>query len=317
MRQRGFTSPRLWWTVDYACRDDYGSTPAQTSAWAGIFYFASRVERPGQDAQSVITWPEGNGRLVAHLAKQAGARVKLGVAAYDIVPTEQDGREGVDVLAVSDDGSRLLGFHAEHVIFAAPQFVARAVIRPYREAPPEHLSEFSYGAWMVANLTLKTRLKSHGFKFAWDNVLYDSPSLGYVVATHQSCVDHGPTVLTYYYPLVDDDPKVARSRLLSLGRDEWAEVALADLERAHPEIREATTRLDVMRWGHAMIRPRVGLLWGTARAKAATPFRRVHFASTDLSGVALFEEAFDQGVRAAEEVLVGQGRSLLPGASDR
>jgi len=33
----------------------------------------------------------------------------------------------------------------------------------------------------------------------------------------------------------------------------------------------------------------------------------VHFAGADLSGVALFEEAFDHGVRAAEEVLAAQG----------
>jgi hypothetical protein len=163
---------------------------------------------------------------------------------------------------------------------------------------------------MVANLTLRDRPKSRGFQFAWDNVLHDSPSLGYVVATHQRCVDHGPTVITYYYPLVDVDARAARSRLLSLGRDEWAEVCLADLESAHPDMRERTTELDVMRWGHAMVRPNVGLLWGGARAAAARPFRNVHFASADLSGLALFEEAFDHGIRAAEEVLLAQGRSV-------
>jgi hypothetical protein len=31
-----FTSARLRWLVDYACRDDFGARPAQTSAWAGI-----------------------------------------------------------------------------------------------------------------------------------------------------------------------------------------------------------------------------------------------------------------------------------------
>ena len=37
-----------------------------------------------------------------------------------------------------------------------------------------------------------------------------------------------------------------------------------DLRRAHPEISQLTRRLDVMRWGHAMIRPRAGFLWGGA-----------------------------------------------------
>jgi protoporphyrinogen oxidase len=307
MKQKGFTSTRLLWMVDYACRDDYGSSPGQTSAWAGIFYFAARLGRGRREAQPIITWPEGNGRLIGHLFRRAGRHVRLGVATYDVVPTETQGRQGVDVLCLSDGGSRAIGFHADHVIFAAPQFVAKVALRPYREAPPDHASSFAYGAWMVANLTLTDRPRSRGFPFAWDNVFYDSPSLGYVVATHQRCVDRGPTVLTYYYPLVDDDPRAARTRLLSLDRDAWADVAMTDLSRAHPDIHALTERLDVMRWGHAMIKPRVGMLWGGARALAARPFRNVHFAGADLSGVALFEEAFLHGVRAAEEVLAARG----------
>jgi hypothetical protein len=62
-----------------------------------------------------------------------------------------------------------------------------------------------------------------------------------------------------------------------------------------------------MRWGHAMIRPRPGFVWGGARRAAARPYRAVHFANSDLSGVGLFEEAFYHGVRAAEEVLAARG----------
>jgi hypothetical protein len=143
---------------------------------------------------------------------------------------------------------------------------------------------------------------------AWDNVIQDSPSLGYVVATHQTGRDHGATVLTYYYPLCDDDPRAARRRLFAAGRDEWADVALADLEVAHPDIRAIATRVDVVRWGHAMARPSPGLFSGGALAEARKPVRGVHFAHTDLSGVALFEEAFYHGVRAADEVVAALGR---------
>ena len=58
-----------------------------------------------------------------------------------------------------------------------------------------------------------------GAALAWDNVLYESPSLGYVVNTHQRGLDHGPAVLTYYYPLTDPDPRAARTRLLGTDRD--------------------------------------------------------------------------------------------------
>ncbi|HUP63565.1 MAG TPA: FAD-dependent oxidoreductase [Thermoanaerobaculia bacterium] len=291
---RGLTSPRLRWLVGYACRDDYGSLLGDTSAWAGVFYFASRDERP------VITWPEGNGRLVSHLARHV--RPRTGWLVARVMPTEA----GADVIALRDD--EVIGIHARHVIFAAPQFIARRVIPSFREES----REFTYGSWMVANLTLRDRPSSQGFPLAWDNVLYESPSLGYVVSTHQRGIDHGPTVLTYYYPLTTPN---ARETLLATGRDEWADVALTDLARAHPDIRKLTARIDVMRWGHAMIRPRPNFLWSAARTTSATPLGNIHFANTDLSGVALFEEALYHGVRAGEEVLgagagggVGGGR---------
>ncbi|HEV7768117.1 MAG TPA: FAD-dependent oxidoreductase [Thermoanaerobaculia bacterium] len=284
MDAREFTSPRLRWYVEYACRDDYGTLLQDTSAWAAIFYFASR------DARPVITWPEGNGRIVAHLAGSAPTRT--GWLAMNITPTDT----GADVIALR--GAETRGIRAKRVIFAGPQFVARHVI-PSRQTS----SEFTYGSWMVANITLRGRLTSKGFPPAWDNVLYESPSLGYVTATHQRGIEHGPTVLTYYYPLCGSDAHRERERLLSGGRDEWAEIALADLSRAHPEIRTLATRVDVMRWGHAMVRPLPGFVWSDARRNAAKPHGAIHFANTDLSGVALCEEALQHGVRAAEEVL--------------
>ena len=52
-----------------------------------------------------------------------------------------------------------------------------------------------------------------------------------------------------------------------------------------------------------MVRPSPGFVWGTARKAAAEPLRGIHFAHTELSGVSLFEEAFFQGNRAADEVI--------------
>ena len=306
LERRGWRSERLRWLIDYACRDDYGLTLDQASAWAGLFYFVSRVTRPGAEARPLMTWPEGNGRLVSHLYNKVKAKVRLGLGVCEIVPTEANQRTGADVIAIDHEGQTASGFHADHVIFAAPHFLTSYVIRPYRESPPPHVAEFQYGAWMVANLFLKDRPRDRGFPLAWDNVLYESKSLGYVVATHQRGLDRGPTVFTYYYPLCDADPRDARSKLLAAGRDEWADVALTDLSRAHPEIRSLVERLDVMRWGHAMIRPRPGFVWSEARRAASRPYRGIHFAHTDLSGVPLFEEAFYHGIRAADEVLAAQ-----------
>jgi len=286
-----FTSPRLRWLADYACRDDYGARLDGTSAWAGIFYFASRVRNPGEESRPIITWPEGNGRLVAQLARSSRSRIRTGAIALNVAANG-------DVIAANGDD--VFGIHAKRVIVAAPQFIAARIVQPWRETKPAHVREFAYGSWMVANITVRDRPQSRGFPLAWDNVLVESPALGYVVATHQRGIDHGPTVLTYYYALCENG---ARQRLLATGRDAWAEVALADLTPAHPDIRSLAERIDVMRWGHAMITPRPGFVWSAARAAAAKPVGPIHFAHSDLSGVALFEEAFYQGNRAADDVI--------------
>jgi len=301
--QHGWTSPRLRWLVDYSCRDDYGTTSDDTSAWAGVFYFASRTRRPGMKSQPLITWPEGNGRIVDYLYGQSKQRVRLGWLVSDIIPQSTATDCGVDVVMIDRTGKNLRGLHAEQVIFAAPQFLASHVIRDYRQSQPPHLREFHYAPWLVANLFLHARPGGLGFPVAWDNVLYESPSLGYVSATHQACIDHGPTVLTYYHAFAGNSPREARAELLAMNWEDCADLVLSDLGRAHAEIATLVDRLDVMRWGHAMISPRPGFLWGTARKAATRPYRGIHFGNTDLSGVALLEEAFHHGLRAADEVL--------------
>lgn len=295
--RRNLTSSRLRWLVDYGCRDDYGAKPEDVSAWAGLFYFAARRKKPGDASQPLLTWPEGNGRLVAQLASRVKQQIRLDVAVADINPTPRD----VEVTAYA--GERVVGYRARKVIFAAPRFLLRYIIRPWRQAPPGYLSAFDHGAWMVANLHLRDRPREMQLPLAWDNVLYESRSLGYVVATHQQGRDHGPTIFTYYYPQTHTSTLAGRRELMQLSRDEWAELVLSDLEAAHPDLRPLVERLDVMLWGHAMIRPKPGFIWGEDLKQARKPFRGIHFAHSDLSGLALFEEAFAQGLRAADEVL--------------
>ena len=57
-----------------------------------------------------------------------------------------------------------------------------------------------------------------------------------------------------------------------------------------------------------MISPRPNFIWSGVREKAAEAYRNIHFAHTDLGGVALFEEAFYHGQRAANEIMTGRAR---------
>ena len=298
LRQQGFTSERLLWYCDYATRDDYGLKADQASAWVGLFYFCSRVRRSDVESQPFITCPEGNGQFVNHFYEKVKGNVRKSQIVVSVVPTDK----GVDVICL--DNGEIHGIHCEKAIYASPMFTAPYLIRGFREEPPFVATEFQHNAWFVANLFLKDRPKPRfgkDFPLAWDNVIYESPSLGYVTATHQKGIDYGPTILTYYYPMCHEPN--GRTQLFNYGWKQLADVCLTDLSRAHPEIYELTTRIDIMRWGHAMISPRPNFIWSGVREKAMKPYRNIHFAHTDLSGIALFEEAFYHGLRAASEIL--------------
>ena len=303
LTQSGFTSERLTWYCDYACRDDYGLKLDQTSAWAGLFYFCSRVRRSGDESQKFITFPEGNGRFVHHFLGRVKDKVRKSHAVVSIVPTD----DGVDVTTIAD--GNLGGFHCKQVIYASPIFTAPYVIRGFADGAGFKPAEFQHNAWFVANLFLKDRPTprfARDFPLAWDNVLYESPSLGYVNATHQKGIDYGPTTLTYYFPMCHEEN--GRTKLFNYTWHELADICLTDLSRAHTDIYELCERLDIMRWGHAMISPRPNFIWSGVRERATQPWRNIHFAHTDLSGIALFEEAFYHGLRAGEEVLTAETR---------
>ncbi len=300
LRQKGFTSERLFWYCDYACRDDYGLKLEQTSAWAGLFYFCSRVRKSGEESQAFITFPEGNGHFVNFLHDKVKDKTKLKTIALEIVPNEK----GVDVVCLNTETNELKGFHCEKAVFAAPIFTANYLIRDFKQSAPEYVKEFQHNAWFVANLFLRDRPNvkfKRDFPLAWDNVMYKSPSLGYVNATHQKGIDYGATILTYYYPMCAEEN--GRAKLFSLNWRELTDVCLSDLSRAHADIYDLTEKIDIMRWGHAMISPRPNFLWSGSREQAQKPYRNIHFAHSDLSGIALFEEAFFHGLRAAREIL--------------
>lgn len=298
--ERGWDSKPLRWYVNYCCRDDYGATMRDTSAWAGIHYFASRRGRAANaGSQTVVTWPEGNGWIVKRFRDAIGDRVRTSCLAVNI---ERD-ESGVAVDYYDVAQNRTVRVRARAVIFAAPRFVASRVIRELRGAA-DAATGFSYSPWAVANLTLRSRPEGRGADLSWDNVMYTSDSLGYVVANHQR-LESRPreTVITWYQPLSDKSPREARMEAISTSYDTWTERIVHDLKRAHPGIADEITHLDVWLWGHGMIRPTPGFIWGKARQAAMKPLGNIFFAHSDLSGISIFEEAYTRGIQAAAQTL--------------
>lgn len=314
---QGLDAAPLHWYVNYACRDDYGTGIGDVSAWAGIHYFACRNgEALDASSDTVLTTPGGNAWLADGLAQSirahAGNRLMTGATVFRVA--QADRRLHVDLWQPAEQ--RSLRLEVEHLIWAAPLFLVPHVFAgfdPLRTAA----RQFSHAPWLVANLTLARFPQDRaGASLAWDNVLHDSPGLGYVVATHQKLRLHpAKTVFTYYRALDDMPPQAGRMLLYEKPREHWAEQILADLERPHPDIRQVTARLDVFRNAHAMTRPTPGLIWGEARRLFAADSPQLRFAHADVSGFSLFEEAQYRGVLAAERTLRRLGKSFTTSLS--
>jgi protoporphyrinogen oxidase len=296
LTQRGIDSPLALWYMNYCCRDDYGALAADTSAWAGVHYFASRAP----EEKGPLTWPEGNGWITRQLLQRVGWSVRTGQMVRRI---ERPGkRQGSRYLVLTDN----VRYATDAVIYAAPSFLA-----PYLMDGFSKLQKFEYSPWLTANLTVDRPPRGAGtVERAWDNVVARSPTLGYVDATHQtlrSQVDR--TVWTFYWALAEGSPAANRALLLQKDWRYWSGAILSDLERVHPDIRSCVSRIDIMRIGHAMARPVVGSIFDPQRRELAQGQSRLQFANSDLSGFSIFEEAQYRGVEAADKILNRLGRS--------
>jgi hypothetical protein len=299
LQQQGFSAPALLWYVDYCCRDDYGAGIQHVSAWAGIHYFASRRGKAGNvDGRMVLTWPEGNGRLVKHLQQYCHAQTRPQSLVYRVTP--QNNSVWIDYLDVRTHTSKRI--IAERCIMATPHFITRRLLA--QDAAPA--GSFAYSPWMVANITLNGYPASRGYPLSWDNVVYKGHSLGYVSAQHQQLTSKLPEqhVITYYLPLDQLSPTDARKYAIELKHSHWVRIITDELEKVHPGIRRKIPHIDVWIWGHGMIRPEPGFISGNARLQAQQPVNgNIFFAHSDLSGISIFEEAFYHGNRAARELV--------------
>ncbi|MCB9568886.1 MAG: NAD(P)-binding protein [Myxococcales bacterium] len=296
---------RLRWAIDYACRDDYGCTIDQVSAFAGLHY---HLARGLDDHRPILTWPGGNGHLVRSIAERVdlAPRLRAGTAAVAIDP---DAGEVITHRLLDGERRRL---RARAILWAAPRFVLPRLLPPGRDPLPS--GALTYAPWLVASVEVDRRPRGLGAPPAWDNVPIDHTSLGYVVATHGE--DRSETrpgaVLTYYEPLPGADAEALAARRRELLEADAATLAArveAGLSVMHPGIGGAIRRMAITRWGHAMIRPVPGLLFGDALALARAPIGRLRPCATDVAGLPLFEEAFYAGAGAAEAALAELGRA--------
>ncbi|MBX7084316.1 MAG: FAD-dependent oxidoreductase [Nannocystaceae bacterium] len=296
---------RLQWLCDYGCRDDYGCTASQASAFAGLHHFVARGLEHERD-RMLLTWPQGNAALCEALLQRLslGERLSLGTV---VVAIDPDRGELLALQARDGEAPRVIAWQAEHILWAAPRFVLPHVLPPGRDPLPAGAR--TYTPWLVANVEVDVAPTGIGAPLSWDNVAIEGEHLGYVVANHLEPLsqrNRGGAVLTYYEPRpADDAAALARGReaLLSASAEALAEHVIAQLAAMHPSLPPHIRAIDLCRWGHAMVRPVPGAMFGPAAAQASAPVGRVRPCAADCSALPLFEQAFANGVAAAEAVL--------------
>lgn len=296
--EQGWQSPGLRWLVDYACRDDYGSLAQQVSAWAGIHYHACRFyDYRLQDRYpaDTLTWPSGNGHLVERMAEGLGHD---SIRLMSPVVRMAHERNYVNLGYVDLTTGYRRKIKAKTVVYAGKLHTVPHILA---DLPPEQarvMGAIEYSPWLVAAVYLKNRLETQST--TWDNVLHGSSSLGYIVADHQGA--DGGKVLVYYWPFVENIHQ-ARRDLLAKDHQFWVRQIMDDLRRAHDDIDDVVEQVDLYRWGHGMMRPSPGSLWGESAKLRQQPLERVFFASCDTTGLPLYEEAVFAGIKAAERAM--------------
>lgn len=297
----GIHSPEILWYADYCTRDDYGGHSDTISAWAGLHYFCSRL-RDEEDSPPLLTWPEGNGFLMELLRSPSKEKIRTSSLVERI--QRVSGKWEVNVYDLKSGKDTV--YIADQVIYALPSFTRKYVL----EEKSTFLQNLEYSPWMVANLFVDELPQGKGHPPAWENVIYKSASLGYVVSTHQDLRAQRPqSVLTYYQAFGGKDTLAARRSLLPRNWNDWRGLILEDLKRPHPDIKNLVSRIDIMVHAHAMVRPVPGFLWGGEREKLSQSQEGLHFAHCDLSGISIFEEALARGFEAAKKAKHFRGAS--------
>lgn len=302
LNKNGFNAHALLWYLNYACKDDYGQTIENVSAWAGLHYFASRRGKAANaENGDVLTWPEGNAMLMKSMFNSLSDYTDLHLMCYKIDTNRNDLLQAYFYDSKTKETSII---EAEKIIVCTPQFVRNRLL-PDSYFEEKILQNFQYTPWVVANISIKKFPKSNGTTLCWDNVAFDTPSVGYVNATHQHLSTHqSKKVITYYLPLCKDDNRIERIAAYSRTKEQWLDIILPELEFMHPNITEQIEAIDIWVWGHGMITPSVNFIHSDTIKNAGKPFQnRVFFAHSDLSGISIFEEAFHQGIIAAKQML--------------
>lgn len=295
LNAKGWNGEYLTWYVNYCCRDDFGLNAEQTSAWAGLHYFCSRNGKAfNSEVQSVLTWPQGNGFLVQQLTTRLSKKVQTEATVRKVIRKKNHFE-----VYYSDAELKTVLVRCKHLVYAIPKAVVK-----YIQPELELGSKTESYPWLVTNIQLKKSALDAKLSLCWDNVRFGSESLGYINSSHQLLQQNPDEVnITFYYSFSNESPSALRRELGAKSETELFSLVVKELVRMHPNVEPAIQSVHVKLWGHGMIAPRPGYIWGARLKNNSLEPRDIIFAHTERAGVSVFEEGFHQGLNAASRIL--------------
>jgi len=308
LRSKGIHSKLVDWYVNNRTMDEYGCRVQDVSAWVGIQFWAQSnssfmdFEPPGTPAPVLLSWPEGNAFLANGLAKRLSAE-QLRLQALTVKIRHE--KERVFVTYIDQENRDCMTLQAKWVIYAAPKNSVYHLIPELEQARRTEFKKCKYVPWITAAVHLRKPPQKKAHTLAWENLSYNSWGLGYIDNRHimrQRNRFDLPTILTFYAALCSD-LETERYELFKEGWEFWARSILQALEEMHPYISKLITKLDIYKWGHAMVAMTPGYLWGPDRERMKQPFGRIYFAGADVGGTPVFEHAAYRGIETAQAVM--------------
>lgn len=300
-RAIGRISPLGREAIEYYCYGAFATTAAETSAYHGLNFFAAEFG-------ATLVYPGGNAWIARRLAERiARDAPQLMRRATWVLRIARDGE--LHKITAWQEG-RLHSYRARAVIFAAPLFLAPAIIPGLPLAQRTAIARLDYRSYVVANVLLNRRVDEivadpalrNGYELtrvhdieigkipareiSTRKVYSDAVWADYAAGRHASSA-----VLTVYrpYPYAAGRPELFSLDYRKIEEEVRREV-LAGFG-AHGLRKTDIEGVRLCRWGHPMLVARPGQLADGTLSTAARSQPGLYFAHTDVQGAPAFENA--------------------------
>jgi glycine/D-amino acid oxidase-like deaminating enzyme len=311
-RTVGAISPLGWEAIEYYCWGAFGTTARETSAYHGLNFFAAEFG-------DVLVFAGGNG----FITKRLGERIRqhnpqtIRTGAW----TLRVEKDGDGYAAITWEDGQLHRHRARAVVFAAPLFLAPALIPSLSEEQRKAIESLAYRSYVVANVLLKrpaNRIFANpAFRNGYELTRVHGIDVRTVAAEEISgrkvysdailadfASGRHPThaVLTVYRPYPYE---AGRTNLLDLSYEQMeSEIRRELLSGFGPHGLRAgdIEGVRIARWGHPMIVTRPGQLADGTMRVASRSQAGLYFAHTDVQGAPAYENALASAFDAVEAV---------------